>query len=71
MTELPDLLTIPQAAAVLGISRGALYRRIEHGDIAVQRTARGKYRIARTALVGWRKIGRRLYRRREPNPPPG
>ncbi|MCW2744045.1 MAG: hypothetical protein JWM48_595 [Mycobacterium sp.] len=54
LAELPLLISVPRAAALLGISRSAAYRFAEVGDLPVRRLGRRVYVVTRRLgdLVG-------------------
>lgn len=47
--ELPFLLSVPQAAALLGISRAAAYRLVTSGELPVKRLG-GRVYVVTTSL---------------------
>ena len=46
----PKLLTMKQAAALLGVSRATIYRLIQRGDLARFELLPGTFRIRRDAI---------------------
>jgi excisionase family DNA binding protein len=54
MDATTTLLTVPQAAALVGVHRATVYRAIRRGDLHADRFGRsGAYRIAREAVDTW------------------
>jgi excisionase family DNA binding protein len=51
MTELPLVLTVPEVAKVLRISRGAAYEAVRCGDIPSVRVGRRTIRVPRHRIV--------------------
>lgn len=54
--ELPDLVTVPEAARFLGIGRKVVYQLIEHGRLRAVRE-RGKILIDPCCLLQFRREG--------------
>lgn len=52
---LPDLLTIPEAAAALRVSETTVRRLIRSGELRAAKIGRGRgtYRLTKPALVEW------------------
>src|SRR4051794_17539091 len=54
MDATTTLLTVPQAAALVGVHRATVYRAIRSGDLRAGKLGRtGSYRIAREAVDVW------------------
>lgn len=49
------LYTLPEAAAVLGISERTLRAQVNRGDVAAERTAQGHYRLTAATLESLRQ----------------
>jgi len=55
--ELPDLVTVPEAAKFLGVGRKVVYQLIEHGQLRAVRE-RSKILIDPCCLLRFRKEGK-------------
>ncbi len=49
----PELLTIPQVAEHLGVSRWTAYRLVGDGDLEVTESVDGSTRVTRSAYTAW------------------
>ena len=53
-----DVFTVPQAAAVLGITERGILKRIERGDMKAERLGGKVWVIPREEVARWRQLGR-------------
>lgn len=65
MPDHPAIVTIQEAAVILGVSRQALYNRVRHGDVPSRIAPTGQRVIRWAELQRWRKVNGRLVRRQE------
>lgn len=56
-SELPEVLTVDELAALLRLNRKTLYDALKRGEIPGARLVAGRYRIHRDTVLGWLRSG--------------
>jgi len=56
-SELPEVLTVDELAALLRLNRKTLYDALKRGEIPGARCVAGRYRIHRDTVVEWLRQG--------------
>jgi excisionase family DNA binding protein len=56
-SELPEVLTVEELAALLRLNRKTVYDALKRGEIPGARLVAGRYRIHRDTVVGWLRQG--------------